>query len=68
VTDGLPHLSTDLAPWFHLLTAPAEHAPGAHRAIEVLTPAIGNPPATIPELGSGGGNNAFHMNAHGTLS
>jgi len=34
----------------------------------VLTEAIGEPPATILELGSGGGNNASHMKAHATLT
>lgn len=63
-----PHLYTDLAPWFHLLTAPAEYEAGAAHAIAVLTEAIGEPPATILELGSGGGNNASHMKTHATLT
>ncbi|MDH5313300.1 MAG: class I SAM-dependent methyltransferase [Actinomycetota bacterium] len=63
-----PHLYTDLAPWFHLLTDPADYAPGAAHAIDVLTEAIGEAPRTILELGSGGGNNAFHMKARATLT
>ncbi len=63
-----PHLYTDLAPWFHLLTAPAEYEPGAAHALATLTETIGTAPATILEMGSGGGNNAFHMKAHATLT
>jgi hypothetical protein len=66
--DGQPTLYGELAPWFHLLTAPADYAPEAANAIRVLTDAIGRPPATILELGSGGGNNASHMKAHATLT
>jgi SAM-dependent methyltransferase len=66
--DEQPHLYTDLAPWFHLLTAPEEYAPGAAHGLAVLGEAIGEPPATILELGSGGGNNAFHMKAHAILT
>jgi Methyltransferase domain len=63
-----PHLYTDLAPWFHLLTAPEDYAPGAAHALAVLGEAIGDPPSTILELGSGGGNNASHMKAHAELT
>ena len=63
-----PHLYTDLAPWFHLLTAPEDYAPGAAHALSVFTQALGEPPETILELGSGGGNNASHMKAHAVLT
>lgn len=68
MSDEQPHLYTDLAQWFHLLTAPAEYQLGAEHAIAVFTEAIGEPPVTILELGSGGGNNASHMKAHATLT
>lgn len=68
MTDKQPHLYTDLAPWFHLLTAPADYEAGAVHALTVLTEAIGEPPVTILELGSGGGNNASHMKAHASLT
>lgn len=68
MTDEQPHLYTDLALWFHLLTAPSEYQLGADHAIAVLTEAIGEPPATIFELGSDCGNNASHMKAHATLT
>src|SRR5687767_7764594 len=70
MTEEQPHLYTDLARWFHLLTAPADYAPAAAQALAALTEAIGEPPVTILELGSGGGNNASHMKAqaHVTLT
>jgi len=50
----------DLAPWFPILTAPAEYAHEAsvYRSVfETLSP----PPQTLLELGSGGGNNASQL-------
>jgi hypothetical protein len=67
-SDDVPRLYGDLAGWFHLLTAPADYAAGAAHALRVVTEAIGEPPATILELGSGGGNNASHMKTHATLT
>src|SRR5688572_16992961 len=61
-------LYTDLAPWFHLLTAPENYELDARHALEVLTETIGAPPRTILELGSGGGNSASHMKARATLT
>ena len=61
-------LYTDLAPWFHLLTAPEDYELDARHALDVLTEAIGRPPRTILELGSGGGNSASRMKAHATLT
>lgn len=63
-----PLMYTDLAPWFHLITAPEDYAEEAAQAIALLTEAIGESPRTILELGSGGGNNASHMKAHATLT
>ena len=65
---GQPLLYADLAPWFHLLTAPEDYAQGAEHAIALFTDAIGAPPGTILELGSGGGNNASHMKAYARLT
>lgn len=61
-------LYTTLAPWFHLLTAPEDYELDARHAIDVLTETIGEPPRTILELGSGGGNSASHMKAYATLT
>jgi SAM-dependent methyltransferase len=50
----------DLAPWFHLLTAPGDYAGEAARYLAVLEAEV--PEATtLLELGSGGGNNASHL-------
>jgi SAM-dependent methyltransferase len=59
-----PGLYSDLAPWFHLLTAPAEYAEEAETYRRLLTEAFAGPLETVLELGSGGGNNASHMKAH----
>src|SRR5689334_22615878 len=56
-----PRLYTDLADWFHLLTAPEEYAEEAAFYFEALVQAAGGRlPRTLLELGSGGGNNAWH--------
>ncbi len=53
----------DLAPWFHLLTAPADYAAEAERYRRLIIAAV--PDAkTLLELGSGGGNNASHLKNH----
>lgn len=64
-----PHLYTDLAGWFHLLTRPEDYAEEAGIFTGILRDAL--PDArTVLEMGSGGGNNAWHMkkNFHITLS
>ena len=69
VSDDDQHrLYTDLAPWFHLLTAPEDYERDAMHALDELTRTMGEPPRTILELGSGGGNSASHMKAHATLT
>jgi SAM-dependent methyltransferase len=53
----------DLAPWFHLLTSPADYAAEAGRYRRLVVGAV--PEArTLLELGSGGGNNASHLKQH----
>jgi SAM-dependent methyltransferase len=57
----------DLAPWFHLLTAPADYAAEAERYRSLIQGEV--PDArTLLELGSGGGNNASHLKAHFTCT
>jgi SAM-dependent methyltransferase len=57
----------DLAPWFHLLTAPEEYAAEAERYTALIREAV--PDAeTLLELGAGGGNNASHLKAHFTCT
>ena len=53
----------DLAPWFHLLTAPEDYAGEAARYRELIDAEARNA-ETLLELGSGGGNNASHLKAH----
>src|SRR5437867_4296656 len=61
---GTPRLYSDLASWFHLLTAPEEYAEEAEFHRRTLVDAVDPPPCTVLELGSGGGNNASHLKAH----
>lgn len=52
----------DLAPWWPLISAPEEYAEEAAFAASLLEQA--EPPTReVLELGSGGGNNAFHLKA-----
>lgn len=54
----------DLASWWHLLSSPEEYAEEATFFHKVFLEASEHPPRTILELGSGGGNNAYHLKAH----
>src|SRR5918911_3103228 len=58
--DAQPRLYTDLADWFHLLTSPDEYGEEAAFYLGLLGEALGAPPSTLLELGSGGGNMAWH--------
>jgi SAM-dependent methyltransferase len=61
MSEPLPRLYTELATWFHLLTAPEDYAEEAEVYGRALTEAAGAPPRTLLELGSGGGNIASHF-------
>ena len=52
---------TDLAPWWRVLSAPAEYAEEAAFYRRTLQDAVDGGPRAVLELGSGGGNNASHM-------
>ncbi len=54
-------LYDELAPWFHLLTAPNDYAEEAELYRGLLRAACSGTAETLLELGSGGGNNAFHL-------
>lgn len=55
-----PHMYTDLADWFHLITTPEDYAEEAAEYTAVIDELL--PGArTLLELGSGGGNNAYHL-------
>ena len=51
----------ELAPWFHLLTPPADYADEADFDLELMRKHIVGPLETALELGSGGGNMASHL-------
>ncbi len=54
----------ELASWFHLITAPEDYEEEAAFFVKALSDACLEPPSSVLELGSGGGNNASHMKAH----
>jgi SAM-dependent methyltransferase len=58
---ALPLLYTELAGWFHLLTAPEDYEEEATEYFGRIEAALGKRPATLLELGCGGGNNASYM-------
>jgi SAM-dependent methyltransferase len=63
-----PRLYHELAPWFHLLTAPANYVEEAELYRRLLVERADGPVVTVLELGSGGGNNASHMKRHFALT
>jgi hypothetical protein len=62
--EPLPRLYTDLATWFHLLTAPDEYAEEAELYRGILCETTPVPLRTLLELGSGGGNIASYHKRH----
>ena len=63
-----PRLYFELAPWYHLLTAPEDYAEEAEFYRNAIISASDTSPETLLELGSGGGNNASHLKAHFQLT
>lgn len=63
-----PRLYSELAPWFHLLTAPADYAEEAEFYRNTIVSSCDRTPKTLLELGSGGGNNASHLKNHFQLT
>ena len=61
-------LYRELAPWFHLLTAPEDYVEEAARYLEVMQRWTGRPLREVLELGAGGGNNALHMKRAFTMT
>jgi len=64
----IPKLYTELAGWFHLLTAPEDYAEEAEIYRQAILSASEQVPQTLLELGCGGGNNASHLKAHFQLT
>ena len=56
-------LYSDLAEWFHLLTAPADYAEEAAGIVRLAENHGQGELRTLLELGCGGGNNASHLKA-----
>ena len=54
---------SELASWFHLLTAPGDYAEEAAYYVRVIDSVTSGGARTLLELGSGGGNNASHLKA-----
>jgi trans-aconitate methyltransferase len=59
-----PLLYSDLADWFHLLTAPEDYREEADFYRDIILNNSRIPVKTMLELGSGGGNNASHLKAY----
>jgi len=57
-------LYDELADWWPVFSSPAEYRREAVHLTRVLRKSTAPPPRTVLELGSGGGNSAFHMKAH----
>ena len=64
----LPLLYSELAPWFHLLTAPEDYHEESVFYSRLLNENSRVPVNRVLEMGSGGGNNASHMKSRYTLT
>lgn len=64
MANALPRLYTDLADWYHLLTAPEEYVEESAFYWQCFVEAANEPLETLLELGSGGGNMALHYKPH----
>ena len=64
----LPRLYDDLAAWWPLLSPPSHYEGEAADLLPRLGAAPGSRPATLLELGSGGGSLAFHLKRHFRLT
>jgi ribosomal protein S18 acetylase RimI-like enzyme len=64
----MPKLYDDLASWWPLLSAPEDYAEEAAFYWHALASACDAQPRTLLELGSGGGNNAWHLKANAQLT
>jgi SAM-dependent methyltransferase len=60
-TNDIPRIYADLASWWPLLSPPEEYADEAALYEQILLQASDEEPASLLELGSGGGSNAYHL-------
>lgn len=58
-----PALYADLAPWYHLVDPPEDHADEVACFLEAFAGSVDGPLVTLLELGAGAGNNASHLKA-----
>jgi SAM-dependent methyltransferase len=68
MTEQRPKMYGDLAAWWPLLSPPDEYAEEAALYHSLLQETGAGPLRTMLELGSGGGNNAFHLKEHYELT
>jgi len=66
MSDTQPRIYSELAGWYHLLTAPDEYVEEAAFYWGCLQDGADGPIQTLLELGSGGGNMALHYKQHVT--
>src|SRR5438093_10132531 len=57
-------LYDELAEWWPIMAAPAEYREEALFFDRLLSESSDPPPRTVLDLGSGSGNNAFHLKEH----
>lgn len=61
-------LYDELAEWWPVFSDPAEYRREAAHFIRVIRGSTSPPARTVLELGSGGGNSAFHLKGHFTMT
>jgi SAM-dependent methyltransferase len=59
---------TDLAAWWPLFSPPSHYVEEAQDVLPTVLTAPDRPPATLLELGAGGGSLAYHLKGHFTLT
>ena len=64
----LPHMYTDMARWFHLLTPPVDYEEESATFVRTIEEHARREIAQVLELGSGGGNNASHLKKRFTMT
>jgi len=64
----VPKLYTELAAWWPLFSSPENYAEEAAWMLDEIKKTLGCNPATILELGSGGGNTASHLTAYSQMT
>ncbi|HVL33936.1 MAG TPA: class I SAM-dependent methyltransferase [Actinomycetota bacterium] len=63
-----PRLYDEFAPWWHVMSAPAEYEEEASLYARAFREHARKPVRTVLEIGSGGGNNASHLKRGFTMT